>query len=230
LGAAVTAPKSLKDQNRKALFAIVAANALALFSLAQVTSGEALSWSALLKLFTRLLSVGVACTLSTVLNGLLSADTKYKLVFWRRHDVLPAHRAFSQHAPADPRIDLARLEKVHGAPLPTEPKQQNATWYQMYKTVEDKPAVTQVHRDFLLLRDYTALSVLFIVPCAAVALWTVPLHPALVYIACLAAQYMTVRISARTYGIRFVTTVLAQKSAAKELAKKAKKGRKTGAE
>lgn len=225
----MTAVKSLKDQNRKALPAIVAANAVALFTLAQAIGVEEWSWGAALKVFTRLLSVGVACTLSTVLNGLLSADTKYKLVYWRRHDVLPAHRAFTKYAPADPRIDLARLEKIHGSALPTDPKQQNATWYQMYKTVEDKPAVTQVHRDFLLLRDYTALSVLFVVPCAAVALWAVPLRPALVYIACLAAQYLVVRAAARTYGIRFVTTALAEKGAAKEPAKKAKKGRKKAA-
>jgi hypothetical protein len=70
-----------------------------------------------------------------------------------------------------------------------------------------------VHRDFLLMRDYTGLAVLFVVVFGATALIVVPSwRVALAYCLLLVAQFVLTRQAAATYGARFVTTVLAQKA------------------
>lgn len=158
-----------------------------------------------------LVPIGMALVIATVLNGVLSADAKARLVFPRWHHALPGHRAFSKYALHDPRIDIAALEKLHGSALPVDPVEQNRTWYRIFKDTENAPAVRQVHRDFLLLRDYTGLCVVFIVFYGSAALYTVPsTRIGLIYLLLLLAQYLIVRQSAFNYGIRFVTTVLAR--------------------
>jgi hypothetical protein len=158
-----------------------------------------------------LLPVGVALIVATVLNGLLSADAKPRVVFLRWHHALPGHRAFSEHAVRDPRIDVAALEKIHGGPLPTDPVEQNRTWYWMYKSVENNPAVRQSHRDYLFMRDYAGLGAVFIVLYGAVGMFTIPsMRVGLMYLAVLVAQFVLVRQAACNYGTRFVTTVLAR--------------------
>lgn len=209
--------KSLKEQNRWQLWLVVAFNALFFYGVAQA---NAIKVEGLRAMFTdagKLLPVGFAVIISTVLNGLISADNKARLVFLRWRDALPGHRAFSEYAMSDPRIDLAALTKLHGSALPVDPKEQNRVWYRMYKTVEKEPAVHQVHRDFLLLRDYTGLCVLFIAFCGAAGLYAIPSTKVrLFYFALLILQYVVVRQAASNYGIRFVTTVLALKAAKHE--------------
>ena len=99
-----------------------------------VVQANAIKVTGLPAVFTdaqNVLPVGVALIVGTVLNGLLSADAKAHVVFLRWHHALPGHRAFSEHALGDPRIDVAALEKIHGGPLPTESVEQNRTWYRM---------------------------------------------------------------------------------------------------
>ena len=116
----------------------------------------------------------------------------------------------------DPRIDLVALTKLHGSPLPQDPVEQNRLWYRFYKTLENNPAVLQVHRDFLLMRDYTGLAFLFLVFFGTASLYLISsLATAGTYILLLLVQYVVVRQAAANYGIRMVTTVLAQKAAAK---------------
>src|ERR1700757_3287650 len=111
-GGTETAPraeggKSLKDQNRWQLWLIVAANTLFLYGVVQA---NAIKVDGLRAIFTdaqNLLPVGVALIVATVLNGLLSADAKARVVFLRWRHALPGHRAFSVHAACDPRIDVA---------------------------------------------------------------------------------------------------------------------------
>jgi hypothetical protein len=206
--------KSLKEQNRWQIWLIVSANALLLFAVVQSKTVEISGLSAILKDTSNLLPVGLALIVTTILNGLLSADTKARLVFLRWHNALPGHRAFSQYARFDPRIDFARLTKIHGSALPIDPPEQNRVWYRLYKAVENNPAVLQVHRDFLLMRDYTGLSVLFIIFFGAAAFYAFPsLKTASTYLLLLTTQYVVVRQAAANYGIRMVTTVLAQRAA-----------------
>lgn len=206
--------KSLKEQNRWHIWLIVAANSLALYAVVQANAVAVSGLSAIFKDASNLLPIGLALVIATVLNGLLSADTKSRLVFLRWHNALPGHRAFSRYAKIDPRIDIAALERLHGSPLPNDPVEENRVWYRMYKTVESTSAVLQVHRDFLLLRDYTGLAALFVIICGAVGVYAIESwKTAVFYLAMLIIQYVIVRQAASNYGIRMVTTVLAEKGA-----------------
>jgi len=205
--------KSLKDQYRWQLWIIVAVNTLFLYGVVQA---NAIKVDGLRAIFTdaqNLLPVGVALIVATVLNGLLSADAKARVVFFRWHHALPGHRAFSEYAVRDPRIDVAALEKIHGGPLPTDAVEQNRTWYRMYKSIENDPAVRQAHRDYLFMRDYTGLCAVFIALYGAAAMFTIPsMRVRLTYLVVLSAQFVLVRQAACNYGIRFVTTALARKT------------------
>jgi hypothetical protein len=211
------AGKSLKEQNRWQLWIVVAVNSLFLYCVAQANAIRADGLRAALTDAQNLVPIGVALVITTVLNGLFSADTKARLVFLRWHHALPGHRAFSRYAGHDPRIDISALERLHGTKLPADPVEQNRAWYRMYKTIENDCAVRQVHRDFLLLRDYTGLSAVFTVFYGAAGLYAIPsTRTALIYLAVLVAQYAVVRQAAANYGIRMVTTVLARCSAKDE--------------
>ena len=206
--------KSLKDQYRWQLWIIVAVNTLFLYGVVQA---NALKVDGLRAIFTgaqNLLPVGVALIIATVLNGLLSADAKARMVFLRWRHALPGHRAFSEHAARDPRIDVVALKKIHGGPFPADPVEQNRTWYRMYKSIENDPAVRQAHRDYLFMRDYVGLCAVFIAFYGGVGMFTIPsMRVGLMYLLVLAAQFALVRQAASNYGTRFVTTVLARKTA-----------------
>lgn len=126
---------------------------------------------------------------------------------------LPGCRAFSRHAHADSRVDIAALERAHG-PLPEGPREQNALWYRLYKSVESEAAVVQVHRAFLFARDYACLALMMTIVLGGAALFQVPSTGArLAYVGILALQFVLSGQAARNHGNRFVTTVLAIKAA-----------------
>jgi hypothetical protein len=203
--------KSLKEQNRWQLWIIVAANSLFLYGVVQANAIKVDGLRAALTDVQNLVPVGVALVIVTVLNGLVSADMKARLVFLRWRHALPGHRAFSKYAMRDSRIDVAAVERLHGGPLPTDPAEQNRAWYRIYKAVEGDHAVRQVHRDFLLLRDYAGLSAVFIVFYGAAGLYAIPSFKiGLIYLLLLIVQYLIARQAASNYGIRMVTTVLAR--------------------
>jgi hypothetical protein len=80
--------------------------------------------------------------------------------------------------------------------------------------VQNVPSVLQVHRDFLLLRDYTGLAVLFLIVLGGAAYFVVATWKVFAfYVGFLILQFFIVRHAAATCGIRFVCTVLAQKAA-----------------
>lgn len=221
--------KSLKEQNRPHIWTIIAVNSAMLFAVAQAHDVKITGLAAVITAALKLLPVAIGVLITTVLNGVLSSEAKEKLVFLRRRHVLPSHRAFTDYAKSDPRVDVAALEELLGTPLPSDPVEQSSTWYsRLYKKVEDEPAVLQVHRDYLLLRDYTGLAILFLVFYGAIGLYAIhPLRVWGIYFLMLIAQFLLVRHSAAQRGIRMVTTVLAQ-AAAKLPAKRSKKKSKTG--
>jgi hypothetical protein len=217
--------KSLKGQNRWQLWLVVAANSLFLYGVVQANSIKLDGLRAVFSDSQKLIPIGLALVVATVLNGVLSTDVKARLVFLRWRNVLPGHRAFSQYAISDPRIDPAALAKLIGSDFPVQPLEQNRMWYRLYRTIENDPAVREVHRDFLLLRDYAGLSVLFTVLYGAVGFFTIrSLSVGLLYFLLLIVQYLAVRQAAENYGVRFVTTVLALK-ASKQAIKQPKKTR-----
>lgn len=206
--------KSLKDQNRWQLWLTIALNACAFYTVIRSGAISAAGWKGLFTSATNLLPAGFSFIVTSVANGLLSANMKARLVFLRWAHALPGHRAFSKHAPVDPRIDLERLKKSLGNNFPKEPEAENKAWYRMFKEEEAAPEVQHIHREFLLMRDYTGFSALFLVGLGVASFVFVKSWEAsLAYCIALLLQFIIVRHVAATYGTRFVCTVLAVKSA-----------------
>ncbi|MHA6859549.1 hypothetical protein [Ralstonia pseudosolanacearum] len=150
-----------------------------------------------------------------LLTGLLSHEAKATLVYWRIANPLPGSQAFTKHAPADARIDMKALAKNVGA-LPTEPGEQNAKWYKLYRLVSGDAAVAHAHKLYLMYRDMAAMSLL-LVPLVPAALWYAGAPPASRWVAggLFALQYLVCAIGARHSGTRFVCNVLAVHSTTK---------------
>jgi hypothetical protein len=205
--------KALKDENRLNLWLIIAFNSLFLYAVVQENAIRLEGIRAAFSNAENLIPVGFAIVAATVVNGILSDETKNRLVFFRWKDALPGHRAFSRHALEDPRINIQTLREACGADWPTTPAAENQKWYALYRVVADRPPVRQVHRDFLLLRDYTGMAALMIPIYGGAATYSIASTKiALLYCLLLMAQFLVVRHSARNYGISFVKTVLAQVS------------------
>ena len=101
--------------------------------------------------------------------------------------------------------------------LPTIPEKQNQLWYKMYKEFEFHPMIFASHRNFLLSRDLTGFSFLFVVtyPIAVVVAAFVlkELYSSFFwYLGFLVAQYIVCSLVSRNYGNRFACNVLAQAS------------------
>jgi hypothetical protein len=203
--------KSLKEQKRWEIWVIIALNSVFLYG---VVEAYAIQVDGIRSIFTdasKLVPFGLAIVIATVLSGLLPADAKARLVFLRWRNTLPGHRAFTRYITGDPRIDPVAVQSAIGGPLPVDPVEQNRVWYRLYKTVENDPAIAQVHRDFLLTRDYTALAVLFLVFYGGAGYYSIPSPKiATIYAVLLLIQCVVVRQAAFHYGIRFVTSVLAR--------------------
>lgn len=205
--------KTLKDENKSTLFLLLAANLAAFYLFAETGQLLVGDWIALLNDWQKAIPSGIALVLTGILNAQLSADVKARLVFWRWKDPLPGCRAFTFHAPRDPRINLTAIEQEHGT-LPLEPKKQNALWYRLYKSVETDRSVEQAHRDFLLSRDYASILVLvFFVLGVAGYLQFESLKTLLFYLSLVGVQFVLACRAAQNNGHRLVTTVLALKGA-----------------
>lgn len=161
---------------------------------------------------------GAATVLPVVillLTGLLSHDAKATLVYWKLKNPLPGSEAFTKHAPADVRIDMRALAKNVGV-LPSEPGEQNAKWYKLYRLVGDDPAVVEAHKLYLMYRDMAAVS-LFLVPLVPLALWSAKAPIASLWAAgaFFFVQYLACAVGARNSGRRLVCNVLAVHSTRK---------------
>ena len=158
-----------------------------------------------------LLPAGVGVTFAGVVNGLLSANNKARLVFWRWSNPLPGNFAFSRYAQQDPRIDVVALREIVPA-WPSNANDENRLWYRLYKSVENEPAITDAHRHFLLTRDYTAIAFILLTTAGPLGAWLIATPiTAIAYVALLLLQYLLAREAAKNYGIRLVTSVLALK-------------------
>lgn len=144
-----------------------------------------------------------------LLDGLLSADIKACVIFWRFSHPLPGSRAFSIHLKQETRADPDYLVKQWGA-FPDDPAEQNRLWYRVFRHVENEVRVYEAHRAWLTARDLTAFSFLFLAFLGtATMISDVTWSTAWYYLSFLAVQYLAMMITARNRGIRFVRTVLA---------------------
>ncbi|MDA9490413.1 hypothetical protein [Bradyrhizobium sp. CCBAU 11361] len=201
---AASRSETLKAGNIKWLVMMAMLDAGAIFLFVAPGLVRADSFTALRASLAPVLPVAVL-----ILNGLLSHEAKARLVYWKFANPLPGSEAFTRHALADARIDMAALKRNVGV-LPSDPQEQNAKWYKLYRRVSRDPAVAEAHKLYLLYRDMAGISIMLI-----------PLVPASLFfagssgIACaaaaalFAAQYLVCAIAARHSGVRFVTNVLA---------------------
>lgn len=204
---------SLKGQNSAGLYALMAANLALFYGVVQHDAILAGDWAETASRLAEAIPAGLGLALTGLLNAQLPAEAKARIVFLRWRDPLPGSEAFTKHGPADPRVDVAALESAFG-PLPVMPREQNALWYKLYKSVSSDASVTQVHRAFLFTRDYACLALFAWVVLGAAGFVQIPsVRTALGYVAVLGAQFLLARRAARTHGVRLVTTVLALKSA-----------------
>jgi hypothetical protein len=204
---------SLKKSNNLALVSVIVANVVVYYAVVQGGAIRAQEWTVLAHQIDKALPAALGLALVGIINGLLSAETKSRIVFLRWNHPLPGCQAFTRFAKADARIDVAALQRKYG-PLPVDPREQNTLWYSMYKSVETEPAVNQVHRAFLFARDYTGLALMMLVALGTAGYVQIPsMTAASMYVAALLIQFILAGQAARNHGRRFVTTVLAIKGA-----------------
>ena len=151
----------------------------------------------------------IAPIVAFVLDGLLSADAKARVVYWRYSHPLPGSRAFSIHLQKEARADPELLLQKWGT-LPNDPADENRLWYRIYRSVENEIRVHEAHRAWLFSRDLTAYAVLFLAILGISTLISdTPWANKWRYLFVLAVQYVATMAAARAYGVRFVRTVLA---------------------
>ncbi len=144
-----------------------------------------------------------------LLGSLLPSSLKAILVFWRLRDVLPGHRAFNETTLCDPRIDCERLRK-HVGKFPSNPGEQNAMWYRLFKQVETDESILHIHGQFLLFRDIASISTLLII--GSTLSWHFGLFPdrhILALAGIFSVQFLLSALSAQSQGKRLVCSVLA---------------------
>jgi hypothetical protein len=203
---------SLKSQNSAGLYALMAGNVAVCYVALQHGSIFSGNWTEAAKHISEALPAGIGIALTGVINAQLSADAKARIVFLRWHNPLPGSEAFSKYALSDPRVDVRALDATYG-PLPVSPREQNALWYKMYKSVSTDPSVIQVHRSFLFTRDYACLSLFALLILGVASIVQIGLRTTTFTVTgVMALQFLLARRAARVHGLRFVTTVLAIKA------------------
>lgn len=206
--------KSLKEQNNAKVWLFIAVNSLVFYSVLVSGKIELTGIKEALVNAATLVPAALAGALATAINALPSSPMKARLVYMRWTNPLPAHRVFTRYAPRDPRIDMDRLKQVVGS-IPTNESEQNRVWYRLYRQVADQPPISAVHRDFLLMRDFTALSAILILVMAPLAAYLIAdKRVAASFILLLVAELLFFGRAAANCGIRMATNVLAAVAAA----------------
>lgn len=204
--------KDLKSSYNKQLSAFAALNICAFwFFLFYGLQANSLTFS-LSDILKSSVYVALSPIVTLVLSGLISADSKACLAYWRFANPLPGTRAFQSPIIDDPRIDVVALKSKVGK-FPEKPGEQNRLWYQLMKAEEKDHSITQSHRQWLFARDLTGYSFAFLLVFGIAA----PLSSQatlleLMYVFLLVLQYLVISFSAQNYGIRFVQNVLAKVS------------------
>ncbi len=154
-----------------------------------------------------------AAILIIVLEGIFKNSVKEFLVFWRFKNRLTGHRAFSHIGPSDPRIDMERVKQLFPHGLPVDPKEQNNEWFRLYRQYQDELQVFHSHKAFLLTRDLTSLTILFI-PLSILGHFLLGSKPQMLiyHLLILVMLFVVISLSAKHYGERFVANVLAEAS------------------
>lgn len=195
--------ENLKKYNTP-LFTFVILNVLLVgFDSYFALSMDKLNFEKYIKLFS-LPSIIILSTM--ILNGVLSSNLKFKLVFLRMSNPLPASRLLETLS-KDDRVSIEQITEKFG-PIPTDPKQQNNYWYhKIYKPNQDSEKVRDIHKKFLMARDMTGICFMILIFSIINILilsgtWS---HVSIILI-----EFFIIRLVAANYGKRFVATVVAE--------------------
>ena len=148
-----------------------------------------------------------------VMKGIFKNSVKEFFVFWSFKNRLPGHRAFSHIGPSDTRIDMERGRQMFPDGLPSDPKIQNSEWFRLYRQYQDELQVFYSHKAFLLTRDLTSLTILFI-PLSISGHFLLGSKPLMLvyHLLILVMLSIVISLSAKHYAERFVANVLAEVS------------------
>lgn len=205
--------KSLKDGNRLSLYIVMLANLCFFYLVVENNAIASGGWFDLLRNVSSAVPAALGLILTGVLNAQLPAEMKSRIIFMRWQNSLPGCAAFSHYAKHDARIDFSAIQSLFG-PLPEDPREQNALWYKLYKSVDSDPAVVQVHRAYLFTRDYACIALMLAFVLSLIGFFLIPSKTiATLYSFALVLQFFVASQAARTHAKRFVTTVLAIKGA-----------------
>ena len=127
-------------------------------------SGHWPSWALLKENSSTLVTTGLAAML---IQDLVPKQLKEVLVFWRRHERLPGHRAFSEIAFSSPNIDTDSIVDIELLRSLDAEKQQ-WEFYKHYSAVRENPAVSHLSQRYIAWRDTAAL--LFLLCCVSIPL------------------------------------------------------------
>jgi hypothetical protein len=208
--------KTLKQQNRipVLLFALASTCVIAVMLAgwdnftAFVKDASSGNWS----LLGRSLGVpAIVGLIAGIASWVVPRKLKETLVFWRVGvRCMPSSRAFSEIAPADPRIDIDRLRARMGD-FPVSPSEQSARWYSLYRKHQKEAAVEDANLAYLLYRDMASLVPIIALAAIIVGLWVaLPARPNWIgVIVILVFEFLLTSVAARNAGIRLVANVLA---------------------
>jgi hypothetical protein len=203
---------TLSDQNKLSLYSVVFAN-LVLFYVV-VNSDQFIEYDFIefIKSPESILPVGIGLVLTSLLNALSPSIFKHQIVFLRIKEPLPASEAFSKHLYADSRIDIDAIKRIC-ALLPQTRRDQNTTWYKLFRKVSSDPSVASSHKDFLFFRDYCVFSLYFFLVLGGISFFHVPtITYSSLYCVLLLLQFALTMRAARIRSVRLVETVLALNS------------------
>jgi len=201
---------TLKNRSyQAALFSVLASNVLVFLVFAGIRLRLPTQMVDAIHHLNLLAPAGIGFIVVGVLNSQLSANTKAQIVFAKWSHPLPGARAFTYFGPNDSRVDMVKLAQKMGK-LPTDPAQQDRTWYGLYSPLKDDPRILNIHKDYLFYRDYAAAAAIILVVLPIAALWFIKSWSSeLIYIVLLLLQATLTIRAARDRGERLVTTVLA---------------------
>ncbi len=148
-----------------------------------------------------------------IFQGILPAKIKEILVFWKIKNRLPGCQAFSKYLKEDNRIDKRKLMEKYGK-LPKKEEKQNKFWYKIYKEVSSDTSIAKTHKDYLLTRELTILTIFFIFIFPIILFYNdINIKTLILFMIFLILEYLIIRYASKNYAVRLVTNVMALASA-----------------
>lgn len=143
-----------------------------------------------------------------IIQGLIPPKIKEIIIFWKIKNRLPGCQAFSKYLYEDNRIDKKKLMEKYGK-FPKKEEKQNKLWYLIYKDVSSDAGIVKAHKDYLLTRELTILTIFFFIFPIILLYFDTNIKTLFLFIIFLILEYLIIRYSSKNYAIRFVTNVLA---------------------